>query len=135
MEKREVSEAFEKIGGRLIETEKELAYIKNSQVKIIYLVSNQAKKSSQKIVHGECEKVPAKYKWAINADFTITLFAPNNAHMSAKQLEILIFHELLHIGIEEAEDGGENYSIVPHDLEDFKKIIEKFGTNWSESAS
>ena len=131
MEKREISEYFEKMGAQLIDTVQELAYIKNSQVKIIYLVSNQAKKSGAKMVHAECEKISAKYKWAINADFTITLFSPNNAHMSEKQLEILLFHELLHIGIEPADDGGENYSIVPHDLEDFKIVIDKYGTDWS----
>ena len=131
MEKREISEYFEKMGAQLIDTAQELAYIKNSQVKIIYLVSNQAKKSGAKMVHGECEKIPAKYRWAIPADFTITLFAPNNEHMSAKQFEILLFHELLHIGIEPADDGGETYSTVPHDLEDFKTIIDKYGTDWS----
>ena len=115
----------------IINNTPELAYIKNSAVKIVYLVSNQAKKSGAKMVHGECEKIPAKYKWAINADFSITLFSPNNAHMTERQLEILLFHELLHVGIEPADDGGENYSIVPHDLEDFKTVIDKYGTDWS----
>ena len=133
MEKREINTYFEDMAENLINTTPELAYIKNSQCRIIYLISNQAKKSGSKMVHGECEKVPAKYKWAIKADFTITLFSPNNAHMTEKQLEILLFHELLHIGIEPADDGGENYSIVPHDLEDFKKVIDKYGTDWSVS--
>lgn len=131
MEKREKNTYFENIATNLINTTPELAYIKNSQVKIIYLVSNQAKKSGNKVTHGECEKIPAKYRWAIPADFTITLFAPNNAHMSEHQLEILLFHELLHIGIEQAPDGSENYNIIPHDLEDFKTIIDKYGTEWS----
>lgn len=131
MEKREKNTYFENIATNLINTTPELAYIKNSQVKIIYLVSNQAKKSGNKVTHGECEKIPAKYRWAIPADFTITLFAPNNAHMSEHQLEILLFHELLHIGIEQAPDRSENYNIIPHDLEDFKTIIDKYGTEWS----
>lgn len=131
MEKREQSPYFESMANVLINNTPELSYIKNSQVKIVYLVSSQAKKSGAKMVHGECEKIPAKYKWAINADFSITLFTPNNVHMTEKQLEILLFHELLHIGIEPADDGGENYSIVPHDLEDFKKVIDKYGTDWS----
>lgn len=131
MEQREKSEYFEKMAEALIDTTPELAYIKNSQVKIVYLVSSQAKKAGAKVVHGECEKIPAKYRWAIPADFSITLFAPNNAHMSEHQLEILLFHELLHIGIEPADDGGENYNVIPHDLEDFKTIIDKYGTDWS----
>ena len=130
METREKSALFEKMAQELINTAPELAYIKNSQVRIIYLVSNQAKKSGPKIVHGECEKIPAKYRWAIPADFSITLFAPNNEHMNDRQLEILLFHELLHVGIEPADNGEESYSIVPHDLEDFKVVIDKFGTDW-----
>lgn len=131
MEIREKSALFEEMAQELINTVPELAYIKNSQVRIVYLVSNQAKKAGPKVVHGECEKIPAKYRWAIPADFSITLFAPNNEHMSDQQLEILLFHELLHIGIEPADDGGESYNIVPHDLEDFKVVIDKFGTDWS----
>ena len=131
MEKREKSPYFESMAENLIKITPELSYIKNSQVKVVYLTSNQAKKAGAKMVHGECEKIPAKYKWAINADFSITLFSPNNAHMTERQLEILLFHELLHIGIEPADDGGENYAIVPHDLEDFKTIIDKYGTDWS----
>ena len=130
METREKSALFEEMAQELINTAPELAYIKNSQVRIIYLVSNQAKKSGSKIVHGECEKIPAKYRWAIPADFSITLFAPNNEHMNDRQLEILLFHELLHVGIEPADNGEESYSIVPHDLEDFKVVIDKFGTDW-----
>ena len=130
METREKSTLFEEMAQELINTAPELAYIKNSQVRIIYLVSNQAKKSGTKIVHGECEKIPAKYRWAIPADFSITLFAPNNEYMNDRQLEILLFHELLHVGIEPADNGEESYSIVPHDLEDFKVVIDKFGTDW-----
>lgn len=130
METREKSTLFEEMAQELINTAPELAYIKNSQVRIIYLVSNQAKKSGSKIVHGECEKIPAKYRWAIPADFSITLFEPNNEHMNDRQLEILLFHELLHVGIEPADNGEESYSIVPHNLEDFKVIIDKFGTDW-----
>ena len=130
METREKSALFEEMAQELINTAPELAYIKNSQVRIIYLVSNQAKKSGAKIVHGECEKIPAKYRWAIPADFSITLFTPNNEYMNDRQLEILLFHELLHVGIEPADNGEESYSIVPHDLEDFKVVIDKFGTDW-----
>lgn len=131
METREKNAYFESLAQKLIDTEPELEYIRNSKARIIYLASNQAKKSGNKVTHGECEKIPAKYRWAIPGDFTITLFSPNNEHMSEAQLEILLFHELLHIGIETDATGGENYSIVPHDLEDFKTIIDKYGTEWS----
>lgn len=76
-------------------------------------------------------RVQDKYKWGIPADFTITVFEPNCRGFSEKQLEILLFHELLHIHIE-YKDGEEKYSINPHDLEDFRYIIDRFGSHWDE---
>ena len=136
METRIQSEQLAKIAHRLIDEEPELAYIKNSQATIVYLISDQAKKSGKKAVFGECEKVPGKYKWGIPADFTITFFEPNlSAQPTDRQLEILMYHELLHVGIETAKDGTENYYVRPHDLEDFKLIIDRFGTDWSAGMS
>ena len=132
MEHRAINKNFEAIAQELIDTEPALAYIKNSRVRIAYLDSDQAKKTSgDKLVHGECEKIAAKYKWKIDADFTITLFVKNNIGMSEEQIRILLFHELLHIGIEQGPDGEEVYSVNQHDLEDFKVIIDKYGTDWA----
>lgn len=129
MDTRKISEEYAMIGAELIQTEKELAYIRNSNVSIVYLSSEHKKTSAHKIIHAQCEKIAEKYKWGIPADFTITVFEPNVEQFTAEQLRILIFHELLHIGIEET-DGIESYSVVPHDLEDFKLIIDRFGTDW-----
>lgn len=131
MEQRKENKNYRAIGEKLIDEMKELFYIKESQVRIIYLESDQLKTSGRKVVHGECEKVPAKYKWAIPADFTITLYRNNNIGFTQEQMEILIFHELLHVGIERKIDGTEIYSNDPHDLEDFKLVIDKYGTDWA----
>lgn len=134
MEHRQINTNFEVLAAELIDTMPELKYIKDSRVRIAYLESDQCKKAGQdKLVHGECEKVQAKNKWAISYDFTITLFVNNNIGMSQEQIKILLFHELLHIGIELGPDGDESYSIVKHDLEDFKVIIDKYGTDWATS--
>lgn len=134
MEARAINNDYRAIAERLIDTEEELAYIKDSSVRIVYLESDAAKKSDRdKLVLGECEKVSSKNRWAINYDFTITLFSPNIEGMSDKQIEIIIFHELLHVGITWG-DNGEVYFVKGHDLEDFKCIIDRYGTNWSEVA-
>ena len=73
-----------------------------------------------------------KYKWGIPCDFTITVFEPNVEGMTDEQMRILIFHELLHVGITFNSDGTESYFIVPHDLEDFKLIVDRYGTDWSK---
>ena len=134
MEHRQININFENIANELINTEPELRYIKDSRVQIIYLESDSTKKSgTDTLVHGECEKVAAKNKWAIFADFTITLFTKNNIGMREDQIRTLLFHELLHIGIEVGADGDEIYSIRNHDLEDFKVIIDRYGTDWANT--
>lgn len=131
METRKISERYTAIGNDLIQNEEALDYIKMSGVSIIFLESDCEKKNSKKPVFGQCEKVADKYKWGIPCEFTITVFEPNVTEFTEDQIRILLFHELLHIGID-FNDDGEKYYVVPHDLEDFKLIIDRFGTNWSE---
>ena len=132
MDNRKINEHYAEIGMDLIQTEDALVDIANSQATIIYLSSEHKKVTSGKKVLGQCEKVADKYKWGIPCDFTITVFEPNVEGMTEEQLRMLIFHELLHVGIEYNADGTETYSVKPHDLEDFKLIIDRFGTDWSK---
>ena len=133
MDTRKINEKYAEIGRELIETEDALVDIANSQATIVYLSSEHKKSGSGKIVHAECEKVSEKYKWGIPCDFTITIFEPNVEKFTEEQLRILILHELLHIKIEFCEDGSEIYGTYPHDLEDFKLIIDRYGTDWSKT--
>lgn len=130
MDNRIINEKYADIAAELIENEEALEHIKNSQSTIIYLSSEKKKVSDGKIIHAQCEKVPDKYKWGIPCDFTITVFEPNVENFTDEQIKILLFHELLHVGINQ-KDGRETYSTLPHDLEDFKLIIDSFGTDWS----
>ena len=130
MDNRSINKDYEKTARELIETEPALEYIRDSSVNIIYLSSDNKKTKAGGIVHAQCEKIQDKYKWGIPCDFTITVFEPNVEKFSDEQIRILLFHELLHVGISIKDDGTESYSIVPHDLEDFKLIIDRFGTGW-----
>lgn len=133
MENRIIREEYAEMAKKIIEEEELLSDIANSQATIIYLGSDNAKTSKGKVVCGECEKVADKNKWAIPCDFTITVFEPNCVGFTEDQMRILLFHELLHVGIEFLEDGTEKYSIKPHDYEDFKIIIDRYGTEWSQT--
>ena len=136
MEHRTINENYRAIAEQLIDTEPELAYIKNSQVKVTYLESDSCKKADKdKLVLGECEKIASKNKWAMPGDFTITLYVNNLVGLSLEQIKTVLFHELLHIGIEIGSDGKEVYSVRKHDLEDFKVIIDRFGTDWAKIAN
>lgn len=132
MDNREISEEYARIGQDLIDTEPSLVHIKKSQATIVYLSSEHEKKSGGKIVCGECEKVPQKWKWAVPCDFTITIYEPNVERFTDEQMRILIFHELLHVAI--TKDGNkESYSVNPHDIEDFNEIIDRFGLDWGKA--
>lgn len=132
METRTINEQYAEIAAKVIKQEAALADIDNSHATIIYLASDKAKTAKGKAVCAECEKVADKNKWAIPCDFTITVFEPNCVGFTEDQLYILLFHELLHVGIE-FDCNDERYFIRPHDYEDFKLIIDRYGTNWSKT--
>ena len=132
MEHRKINESYRAAAEKLIAEEPALERIRDSRVKITYLESDMAKKDGrERLVLGECEKVAAKNRWAIASDFTITLFRKNLAGLSEEQVKTVIFHELLHVGIETGEKGEEKYSVRKHDLEDFKEIVDRYGTDWA----
>ena len=131
-ENRWLNEEYAKIGQRLIENDEYLTSVKNGSATIVYLSSDYAKKSHGKPVYGECEKVADKWKWSVPADFAITVYEPNVTHMEQGQIEALIFHELLHVGISYNKDGEEVHSIVPHDIQDFSAVLERHGVGWAE---
>lgn len=133
MDSRTISEEFAIIGQDIIANEESLVDIRNSQATIVYLTSENKKMSKGKKVCAECEKVADKYKWSVPADFTITIFLPNIDGFTDEQKRILIFHELLHVKIEFNSDSTESYSVRPHDYEDFKEIIDRYGTEWSNA--
>lgn len=132
MDNRQIREEYAELAAEVISENAGLFDdIKKSNATIIYLGSDYAKTSKGKAVLGECEKVANKNKWAIPCDFTITVYEPNCLGMTRDQMKILLFHELLHVGIKYENDGSEKYYIRPHDYEDFKIVIDRYGTDWS----
>lgn len=129
MENRFLREEYKCIGEELISTAPELEQIRGSAVNIAFLGSDYEKKSQGRTVFGECEKIPGKYRWAIDYDMAIIVYEPNVERFTEEQLRILLLHELMHVGVK--EDGNEEtYYIVPHDVEDFRAIIDKYGMEW-----
>lgn len=131
MENRCINDEYSEIGARIIEEEECLVDIANSHATIVYLSSDKEKRGKGKIIFAECERVQDKYKWAIPADYTITVYEPNCMGFSEEQMRILLLHELMHIDIKFNEDNTETYSIKDHDYADFKMIIDRYGTDWA----
>lgn len=128
---RQINEDYAKIGQELIDTEDVLIDVRNSRATIIYLSSDLAKTDKDRLVLGQCERVADKYKWSIPADFTITLFEPNIIGKSDEAIRRIIFHELLHVGIGTGKDSDERYYVRGHDFEDFKVLIDRWGTDYA----
>ena len=127
-EERKISAYFREIAIDLINNRPELEPLKHSNTTITYLTSEYEKKAKGNLVLGLTEKVPTKNKWAITSDFTITIYLENIKHFTPEQERVLMLHELLHIGV--AEDG--KAYIKPHDLEDFRTIIDEYGAYWDK---
>lgn len=122
---RHISEYYTELAKVVIEKEPELEFLKRAPITVIFLESEHKKKGKGKTILGQCEKVQEKNKWGIPADFTITIFEPNVRGLNEEQLKILLFHEMLHIGVDYE-------STAPHDLEDFKVVIDRYGVDWAK---
>ena len=123
---------YRDIAKRLINTLPEFCEISEADPKIAYLSSWEEKIKSKRKIYAECFKVDEKYKWCCDYDFFIVVYEPNIEDFDESQIEILIRHELHHVGIE-YKDSGLNYYIVPHDVEEFWEIIHSCGLNWSDT--
>ena len=122
-------EPYAELGEKVIESERSLQWIAEADVRIGFLRSFKEKTKSGKIVLGECIKVPELYEPFCPFDFLIVFYEENIVGLTGQQLRILMHHELLHIGVNE-KDGELVYRIVPHDIEEFKEIVDRYGLYW-----
>lgn len=125
----ERNRSYARIARRLIETEPELEEIRDSGVRIAYLSSFEEKKKNGKPVLGECVLVKKQYKWRVPYDFMIFIYEPNCIDLNRKQKRILLLHELMHVGVNFDREDIE-YKIIPHDIEEFWTIINRYGLTW-----
>ena len=118
---------LKQLADKVIATNEQFAHLKDC--KICFLESDKSKKSSGKIVYADTEKVSPKWKAISDFDFVITFYDDSlDGKISQSAMEILMIHELKHVGF----DGGK-CSIIPHDVADFKEIINAHGFDWIRS--
>lgn len=124
---------YEAIAKRLIEREEALTYVRMSDCKIVCLRSDEVRlNKAKKRVYAEIEKVPSKYAWATTATYTITVFYPNIAYFSEAQINIVILRELLKIAVSDKGDGLFEFGLNEYDLQDFKLVIDRYGSDWDK---
>ena len=126
------SAKYSRIGKRLISSLPDFETIRDANVRIAFLASDVEKKKDGRLVFADCSKVnKARYDWTCPFDFFITVYEPNILHFDDEQIEALLTHELLHVGIN--NEGIEpSFYVVPHDIEDFWLVLNKYGMNWQE---
>ena len=115
----------------LIIQETSQSHIMECGVSIGVMASEKEKKKGKKAVFGDCMKVPDKMKDIVPYDFLITIYETNCMMFNEGQMKILLFHELLHIGAENTKDGGVRKFIIPHCIEEFAEIRDRFGIDWN----
>lgn len=121
------SEDLRRVAETLIMSEEKFEHLKDGNCRIAFQYSDQAKKSNGKDVYADTEKVKDKFKQFMAYDFIITFYTPNTDSLDEEHISRLMFHELCHIGYD-AED--ESFSIIPHDLEDFREVVGRWGVDW-----
>ena len=126
----EVSIRYADLAEKVIAEHHDLQWIPKIGVKVGFLESDRQKRKSRRLVFGECIPVKDLYRCFIPYDFLIVIYAPNVIGMTKEQMKILLYHEMLHIGI---SDDGEDlkYVVNPHDVEEFRTIIDKYGIDWA----
>lgn len=105
---------------------REFQFIKAFDIRVGY-VSSYEKKTGEKITYADCRKVPVVYQAYLPFDFIITFYEYSTEYMSENQKKILMRHELQHIRFNKGQ-----LSIRPHDIEDFKDILEQYGNDWNK---
>lgn len=124
--KYETAPDLEELGDKVLNHFPEFGHIKNSGVRIGYLKSYDKKQSNGKSTLAECRIIKGIYTAYLPFDFVITFFLPSIHGMSDNQIKLIMLHELKHIGL-----NHKGYYLVPHDIEDFRDILQRYGLNWN----
>lgn len=122
----QIDEGLKALAEKVISEKKALKRLGTPECRIAYLYSDKEKKSKGRTVYADTEKISDKVKAVAPYDFIITFYRPSCAALSTEKMEILMHHELKHVGFE----PGKPFFIVPHDVEDFSDIIEEHGMSW-----
>lgn len=124
----ETADDLAELADRVIdEHSDELGFIKDMGIEVGYVRSYQRRIKDGRIIYADTEKTKHKYTAYLPFDFVITFYEPNVAMLNDEQIEILMWHELRHIGV-----GEKGFKVVPHEIEDFFSIIDKHGAHWND---
>lgn len=102
------------------------------EASIAFLFWTEGPQKAGKAVLGQAKKVGKEYQaLGFDYDFIIYLSKPMYYALDEHQRRALIHHELLHCEfVNDPNTEEQKAVIVPHDLEEFNKIINLYGFWW-----
>ena len=105
-----------------------IGHLERVGVTVLWKARGGKSKGSPKF--GQCQKTAGLLGYFSETEFVITIAADHcrEAEFMAAQLRALLYHEALHIGFEEGEDGEDGHAVlVGHDVETFYAEIRDMG--------
>lgn len=124
------NEKLAEIASKVIDEHANLHHLKDDRCRIVYQYSDEEKKNRGKTVYADTEKIKDKLKAVLPYDFLITFYRPNTVNLTDDKMEKLMYHELRHVGFD-PKNG--KHSVIPHDVEDFRDVIDVWGIDWIDS--
>lgn len=85
-----------------------------------------------KTTAGKCTKTSNVTRFLTDKHFVIEFSGDLWDQIDDGTKEILMWHELKHVGAETDKNGEWIYKIVRHNIEDFIQIVKKHGVTWLE---
>ena len=104
--------------------------LRNAKTKCLFY--DKARKQGGKVVLGTAEAVSSKFRYLTNIDFIISIYEGTWDIMAEQEKKALVDHELSHCFVGEDKQGNPIYKTIPHDFEEFKSIIERYGL-WQDN--
>ena len=121
------SEDLRQIAVSVVENNGCFAHLKDRSCKIGFQYSDYEKKSVGRTVYADTQIINEKIKQFCPYDFIITFYEPNTVGLPKEKLEHLMYHELRHVGYDPEKM---KYYIVPHEIEDFRDVVDMWGIDW-----
>ena len=95
-----------------------------ANLEVAYLWKRRGGKSRGQLTLGKCKKATGDLRFFSGMDAVIWLAADHHAGLSDERIEATLFHELLHLGVDEESGLVE---LVGHDFEGFAAEVVKYG--------
>lgn len=86
-----------------------------------------------KTTAGKCSKTSNVTRYLTDTHFVIEFSGDLWDKIDDETKAVLMYHELLHVGVETDKQGEWVYKIVRHNIEDFIQIVKVHGVEWLEN--